>query len=99
VFRVFLRHGYQDAFAYAREHRGTVLLCSESSCGTATRTRLHVLVLWNDVLIDGYNWYNIRMEHDIPFETVFFLVTQENRPPVLPPCATCRPCAVPLCCE
>jgi len=28
------------------------------------------LVLWEDILIDGYNRYNICMEHDIPFETV-----------------------------
>ena len=28
------------------------------------------LVLWNDILIDGYNRYRICTEHDIPFETV-----------------------------
>ena len=28
------------------------------------------LVVWNGVLVDGYNRYSICMEHDIPFETV-----------------------------
>ena len=28
------------------------------------------LVLWGDVLIDGYNRYAICTEHDIPFKTV-----------------------------
>ena len=28
------------------------------------------LVLWNDILIDGYNRYKICIEHDVPFETI-----------------------------
>ena len=28
------------------------------------------LVLWNGILIDGYNRYNICIKHDIPFETI-----------------------------
>jgi len=45
-------------------------LCSKFSCITAAGTHLHALVFWNDILIDGYNWYNIRTEHYIPFVTV-----------------------------
>ncbi|MDR2599526.1 MAG: hypothetical protein LBC73_04550 [Oscillospiraceae bacterium] len=28
------------------------------------------LVLWNDILIDGYNRFSIAQKHDLPFETV-----------------------------
>ena len=31
---------------------------------------IHPLVLWNGILIDGYNRYNICMRHNIPFETI-----------------------------
>ena len=31
---------------------------------------LYPLILWNDILIDGYNRYNICIEHGLPFETI-----------------------------
>jgi len=31
---------------------------------------LHALVLWNGILIDGYNRYRICTEHNIPFDTI-----------------------------
>ena len=31
---------------------------------------LHPLVLWNDILIDGHNRYEICTKHEIPFQTV-----------------------------
>jgi len=63
-------------------------LCSKFSCSTAAGTHLHALVFWNDILIDGYNWYYIRTEHYIPFVTV--LSKQHKRTVPL-----CSPCARP----
>jgi len=40
-------------------------------------------ILWNDVLIDGYNRYRICLEHNIPVDTVFSKPPREIEPIVV----------------